>query len=254
MLNDISVYLEDILRNKSMIKEMINTNVMAYEDKIEANKIFMEEMKQEIDRINSDFQMIENKRKLEYAKSHEQFQKHDINYKLLDKTNTYYNILIKEREEEVRKLEEQIIFACQDHQNKKVKLDCVIVQIIEAEFQLKNMQKMVEEKFNQIKNEENEKEYQERYENREDIKHDKKSNYSTELKNMKEYNYKTNHIDKYLSEKLEYKSSYHENQENANSSKTKENKSLSVKDNKSEMFDTITLNSEHLRKNSCIIF
>ena len=186
MLNDIYDYLEDILRNKSMIKDMINTNKMAYEDKIEANKILIEEIKQEIDRINSDFQVVENKRKIEFAKSHEQFQKHDINYKLLDKTNTHYKILIKEKEEDIRKLEEQIIFASQDYQNKKVKLDCVNVQIIEAEFQLKNLQKIAEEKINQIKYEENELKYIELYGNKEQDEHDKLSNYTTELKNLSE--------------------------------------------------------------------
>ena len=61
MINDVSVYLEDILRNKSMIREMININTIAYEDKIMSNNLVIEEIKEEINRINSDFHFVENK-------------------------------------------------------------------------------------------------------------------------------------------------------------------------------------------------
>ena len=248
MLYDITDYLEDILRNKSMIKDIINTNKMAYEDKIEANNILIEEIKHVIDRMNSDFKVVENKRKIEFAKSHEQYQKHEINYKLLDKTNTHYKILIKEREEDIRKLEEQIIFASQDYQNKKLKLDCVNVQIIEAEFQLNNLQKMTEEKINEIKYEENEFKYKQPNENKDQDEQDKISNFTTELKNFSENNIKANKKDKYLSEKLENYSSLDEN------GILSENKTAILQDNKTELFDSITLNSEHLRKTNCFIF
>lgn len=245
MIDDISVYLEDILRNKSMIKEMINTNTMAYEDKIESNKILIQEIKNEINQITSDFQIVENKLKLEYAKSHEQFQKHEINYKLLDKTNTHYKMLIREREEEVRKLEEQIIFACQDYQNKKVKLDCTNVQIVEAEFQLKNLQNLCKEKIEKIKNE-----YDENI-----IEEEKNSKIYVAQSSSQINKDETREIDKIIYEKLNYKSSYSENISMASKHNPKSNKSFELSSYKeNEMFDAITMNSEHLKKNSCFIF
>jgi hypothetical protein len=142
--HEVSIYFDDILRNKDMIKEMFKTNILVYEDKIKSNSEKLNSLKDELTKLNSDFLLIENKLKLDYAKTHDEFQKHDINHKLLEKTLSHYKYLIREREEEIKKLEEQSIFAYQDYQNKKVKLDCISVQIVEAEFQLNNLQKEID--------------------------------------------------------------------------------------------------------------
>lgn len=148
--NEVETYFNDIIRNKEMIIDMIKTNILVYEDKIKSNNEKIIQLNEEIEKINSDFQIVENKLKLEYAKTHDEFQKHDVNYKLLDKTYTHYRILIKEKEDEIKKLEEQSIFAFQDYQSKKVKLDCVSVQIIESEFQLKSLQNQIDNHINKI--------------------------------------------------------------------------------------------------------
>ena len=122
-----------------------------YEDKIKSNCQKINQLNEDLEKINSDFSIVENKLKLEYAKVHDEFQKHDINYKLLEKTNTHYKILIKEKENEIKKLEEQSIFAFQDYQSKKVKLDCLSVQIIESEFQLKSLQNQMDKHINNLK-------------------------------------------------------------------------------------------------------
>ena len=68
------------------------------------------------------------------------------NYKLLSKTHSHYKTLIMEREIEIRKLEEKLLFGEQDFHNKKIKLDCMNIRIEEAEFHLKNL----EEKLGQF--------------------------------------------------------------------------------------------------------
>jgi hypothetical protein len=169
--SEVSLYFEDILKNKEMIKEMFKTNIMVYEDKLKQNKAKSNSIKEDLDKLNSDFQLVENKLKLEYAKSHDEFQKHDINCKLLDKTLSHYKMLVRERENEIKKIEEQSIYAQQDYQNKKVKRDCLAVQIVEAEFQLKSLQKQIDEKLNKLK---------EDHEDEEEL-----HNFNTELGNSK---------------------------------------------------------------------
>lgn len=68
----------------------------------------------------------------------------------MNKTYSHYRTLIVERESEIRKLEEKLLFAEQDYQNKKIKLDCLNIQIIEAEFQLKNMNSKLNENVENI--------------------------------------------------------------------------------------------------------
>lgn len=147
---ELTKYFEDILKNKELIIEMVNTNVLMYEEKIKINKEKIQQLKELNEKMNAESTQTENKRKSEYAKYQEQFQKHEINYKLLERTSLHYKSLIKEREEEIRKFEEQAIYCYQDYQNKKVKLDCLNVQMVEAEFQLKNLQKLMDEKINSI--------------------------------------------------------------------------------------------------------
>ena len=145
---DLGAYFEDIVKNKELIIEMINTNILMYHDKIKTNKEKISLIKEHHDKIRAEYQSSETKLKSEYSKYHEQYQKHEINYKLLDRTSAHYKSLIKDREDEIRKFEEQSIYCYQDYQNKKVKLDCINVQIVEAEFQLKNFQRMMDDKIN----------------------------------------------------------------------------------------------------------
>ena len=142
--NEMNSFFEDILKNKEMIKQMLNTNILIYNDKNESNSHKIKEIKEEIIRMEIDFQLTENQLKLQFAKAHDNVQKHEINYKLLDKTNSHYKTLIMERETEIRRLEEKLLFAEQDFHNKKIKLDCMNIRIEEAEFHLKNL----EEKLN----------------------------------------------------------------------------------------------------------
>jgi hypothetical protein len=196
---EMSLYINDILKNKDMVKEMFRTNILVYEDKIKDNELKIAALKDEINKISSDFSFVENKLKLDYAKNHDQFKKHEINFKLLEKTNQHYNILIKEREDEIKKHDEQSIYAHQDYQNKKVKLDCLNAQIIEAEFQLKNLNKSLEEKIGNVID-----------------------NGSDSF--IEEFNKSDNdEINKYLSEKIKYTSSYHNPSDN-NSVKSDTNK------------------------------
>ena len=157
---ELTKYFEDILKNKELIIEMINTNLLMYEDKIKTNKDKISQIKETHEKINGEFLNNENKLKLEYSKYHDQYQKHDINYKLLDRTSSHYKTLIKEREDEIRKFEEQSIYCYQDYQNKKCKLDCLNVQIVEAEFQFKNLQKLMDDKINNLCNNNSKKEFQ----------------------------------------------------------------------------------------------
>lgn len=148
--NEMSMFFQDILKNKEMIKQMLYTNLLIYQDQVQSNDDKIKEIKEELEKIDSDFQIVENKLKLEFAKCHDNVQKHDINYKLLNKTYSHYRTLIVERESEIRKLEEKLLFAEQDYQNKKIKLDCLNIQIIEAEFQLKNMNSKLNENVENI--------------------------------------------------------------------------------------------------------
>ncbi len=226
---EVSIYFEDILKNKDMIKEMYKTNIMVYEDKLKQSKEKSSLLKEELDKINSEFQLVENKLKLEYAKNHDEFQKHDINCKLLDKTLTHYKMLIREREDEVKKLEEQSIFAHQDYQNKKVKNDCLTVQIIEAEFQLKNFQKQLNEKVNKIIEEDgtNLSQMNNNLSNLDisDISKIDNASIRTEIPQVS--------IGNFLKEKMPYKSSYTD---------------------KSEIYQTLSMNTQDLRKKHCLIF
>ena len=77
----------------------------------------------------------------------------------------HYKSLIREREDEIRKLEEQSIYCYQDYQNKKVKLDCLNVQIVEADFQLKNFQRLMDEKINCLVNSKKSEENQNTFQN-----------------------------------------------------------------------------------------
>ncbi len=144
--NEMSLFFDDILKNKEMIKQMLSTNILIYNDKVSGNAIKIKEIKEELDKINSDFHIVENKLKLDFARNHDNVQKHEINLKLLDKTYSHYKTLILEREAEIRKLEERLLFAEQDYQNKKIKLDCLNIQITESEFQLKNLNTKLNEK------------------------------------------------------------------------------------------------------------
>ena len=215
-ISEVSVYFEDILRNKDMIKEMFKTNILVYEDKIKANSEKLNNLKDELKKVNSDFQLIENKLTLDYAKSHDNFQKHDINLKLLEKTSLHYKYLIREREEEIKKLEEQSIYAYQDYQNKKVKLDCIAVQIVEAEFQLQNLQKEVDNKINQR--------IEESRENKE---------------------YSNSHYD----EEIQLKT-----QRSIITNKTENKINKLSKPSDSSIFDTITMDNSTLSKHKCVIF
>lgn len=218
--NEVSIYFDDIIRNKEMIKEMFKTNIMVYEDKIKGNKEKISTLQEELSKINTAYLLIENKLKLEYAKSHEQFQKHEINYKLLDKTYSHYKCLIREREDEIKKFEEQSIFAFQDYQNKKIKLDCLNVQIIEAEFQLRNLQNKFDEKVNQaIEKEESE--------------YNEKLTSSTVTSEKRIEN-----VEKYISDNLKYRSNYDNS---------------SFIQNKEGVFDKIS-NSDKAKDNKCYIF
>lgn len=148
--NEMSTFFEDILKNKEMIKQMLNTNILIYKDKNESNSQKIKEIKEEIRRMEIDFQLIVNHLKLEFAKAHDNVQKHEINYKLLDKTNSHYKTLIMEREIENRKLEEKLLFGEQDFHNKKIKLDCMNIRIEEAEFHLKNLEAKLNENIKPI--------------------------------------------------------------------------------------------------------
>jgi hypothetical protein len=141
--NEMSSFFDDILKNKEMIKQMLNTNILIYKDKNESNSQKIKEIKEEIRRMEIDFQLTENQLKLQFAKAHENVQKHEINYKLLDKTNSHYKTLIMEREFEIRKLEEKLLFAEQDFHNKKIKLDCMNIRIEESEFHIKNLEEKI---------------------------------------------------------------------------------------------------------------
>jgi len=147
---EITKYFNEIIKNKELIIDMIKTNKLVYQEKNEENKKKLEELKEEADKVNNEYKSLENKLKAEYVKYHDQYQKHDINFKLLERTCLYYKTLIKEREDEVRKFEEQTIYANQDYHNKKLKLDCLNVQIVEAEFQLKNLQTRIDDKMNKL--------------------------------------------------------------------------------------------------------
>jgi hypothetical protein len=149
---ELTKFFEDILKNKDLILEMVNTNILMYDEKIKANKEKIGQIKENQEKLQAENQAQENKLKSEYAKYHEQLQKHEVNFKLLDRTGAHYKSLIKEREDEIRKYEEQSIYCYQDYQNKKMKLDCLNVQIVEAEFQLKNLQRLMDEKINSLVN------------------------------------------------------------------------------------------------------
>jgi len=148
--NEMSMFFEDILKNKEMIKQMLYTNILIYNDKVSSNAEKIKEIKDEIAKMDSDFLLVENKLKLEFAKCHDNTQKHDINFKLLDKTHSHYKSLIFEREAEIRKLSDKLLFAEQDYQNKKIKLDCLNIQITEVEFQLKNLNSKLNEQVENI--------------------------------------------------------------------------------------------------------
>lgn len=148
--SEMSMFFEDILKNKEMIKQMLSTNIIIYNDKVSSNSSKIKEIKEELGKIGSDFLIIENKMKLDFAKSHETVQKHEINFKLLDRTHSHYKSLILEREAEIRKLDERLLFAEQDYQNKKIKLDCLNIQITEAEFQLKNLNSKLNEQVDNL--------------------------------------------------------------------------------------------------------
>lgn len=240
--NEMSVYIDDILKNKEMIKEMFRTNIMVYEDKLKQNKEKSDSIRDELQKITSDFQLIENRLKLEYAKNHDEFQKHEINCKLLDKTLTHYKMLIREREDEIKKLEEQSIYAHQDFQNKKVKHDCLGVQIVEAEFQLKNLQNQMDEKLNQIIKEENYKHINSSETNK--SKFEKSASTSNQMPNLdiseitridnpsfRSVSNPTS-VNKFLKEKMQYRSTYAD---------------------QSLLLEQISMNQD-VRKKNCIIF
>lgn len=224
--NEVSVYFEDILRNKDMIKEMFKTNILVYEDKIKSNSEKLNSLRDEVNKLNSEFILVENKLKLNYAKTHDEFQKHDINHKLLEKTLSHYKYLIREREEEIKKLEEQSIFAFQDYQNKKVKLDCMQVQIVEAEFQLNNLEKEIDRQIitRQIENENL------RIGEKENTEYDKDISIGSIITN------KT--VGKILREKKDLGSS---------------NNKLKI-EKQSEIFETMSINNPSLNRSKCLIF
>jgi hypothetical protein len=224
--NEVSVYFEDILRNKDMIKEMFKTNILVYEDKIKSNSEKLNSLRDEVNKLNSEFILVENKLKLNYAKTHDEFQKHDINHKLLEKTLSHYKYLIREREEEIKKLEEQSIFAFQDYQNKKVKLDCMQVQIVEAEFQLNNLEKEIDRQIitRQIENENL------RIGEKENTEYDKDISIGSIITN------KT--VGKILREKNDLGSS---------------NNKLKI-EKQSEIFETMSINNPSLNRSKCLIF
>jgi hypothetical protein len=239
--SEISTYFDDILRNKDMIKEMLKINISVYEDKTRVNNAQILTLKDDLNKTNSEFSIVENKLKLEYAKNHEQFQKHDINFKLLEKTLLHYRCLIKDREEEIKKYEEQSIYASQDYQNKKIKLDCINVQIIEAEFQLNTLQKKIDEKIKNMALGNN---------------NNLDSNLTTQNEN-EEICYKKpkqgqENINKYIESNLGKKSSY---SESFISQKQKKN-NLSQREmhNESAVFDQITNNAHIAKRNKCVIF
>lgn len=226
IFNEVSVYFEDILRNKDMIKEMFKTNILVYEDKIKSNSEKLNSFRDELNKLNSEFILVENKLKLNYAKTHDEFQKHDINHKLLEKTLSHYKYLIREREEEIKKLEEQSIFAFQDYQNKKVKLDCMQVQIVEAEFQLNNLEKEIDRQIitRQIENDNL------RIGEKENIEYDKDISIGSIITN------KT--VGKILREKNDLGSS---------------NSKLKI-EKQSEIFETMSINNPSLNRSKCLIF
>lgn len=246
--DDMSIYFDDILRNKEMIKEMFKTNILVYEDKIKKNEEMKKELRDELNRITSDFHLIENRLKLEYGKAIEQYQKHDINYKLLEKTSAHYKSLIREREEEIKKIDEQSIFAYQDYQNKKIKLDCICVQTIEAEFQLKNLQKRLEEKMNKLIELNN---CNSTVNNGEVVYSNPNININNEYIKPP-----SKDVDKFLKENLPYRSSYVSNK--SKSVVIDNSDTRSMRSEKSELprefFDTITMNSDNIRRNNCIIY
>lgn len=231
-IQEVSVYFDDIIRNKDMIKEMFKTNILVYEDKVKANNEKLAQLKEDLARLGSEFSLVENKLKLEYAKNHDNFQKHDINFKLLDKTHTHYKMLIRDREEEIKKIEEQTIFAYQDYQNKKIKLDCVNVQIVEAEFQLETLKKKMNEHINNMID------IQKDDEENEDL-HFRKSNSSNE------------NVEKVLSERMAYRSGY---ATSIGNSKKNKFDSVASQSADKDLFDTMTMNGEGVNRNKCLIF
>jgi hypothetical protein len=240
--SEVSLYFEDILKNKEMIKEMFRTNIMVYEDKLKQNKEKSNSLKEDLEKISSEFQLVENKLKLEYAKNHDEFQKHDINCKLLDKTLSHYKMLIRERENEIKKIEEQTIYAHQDYQNKKVKHDCLAVQIVEAEFQLKNLQKQIDEKVNKII--ENDEEEVNNFNTCNSKKQIKSNSLSSPMPNLdiseitkidnSSVRTETPHfsVNQFLKEKMPYKSTYAD---------------------KTALLETLSMNQD-LPKKNCLIF
>jgi hypothetical protein len=250
--SELGIYFEDIIRNKDMIKDMFNTNILVYEDKLRSNEETLNEKKDEYNRLMNDFTLIENKLKLEYAKNHEELQKYEINYKLLEKTHSHYKTLIREREEEIKKLEQQSIFAYQDYQNKKVKLDCINVQIIEAEFQLKNLQKRLTEKMSKVTSIMKEEDEERKTSCDRSVMSDENRG-KLQIKPTKEIK----DVEKFLTDKMEYKSSY--NRSNTLPIPTKNDQSDFINQENqqtSTLRESISISHHNdiMMRNKCLIF
>ena len=147
---EVQKYFNDIIRNKEIIKNMFLTNIEAYNSKVKQNTEIIDDNKII---LNSEKRENEEKCKKiqdEINKLIEDQKKHEVNYKLLNKTVEHYQILIKDRHKDINTLKQKTIFVNQDTCNRKLQLDSLTVQIEEAEYQNKILNDALKKKNEEL--------------------------------------------------------------------------------------------------------
>lgn len=143
-------YFKEIIKNKQVIKDMYNTNIEIYEKKICENKEKIINL-EELYKINKEKNIKEiEELNLELFKQEEELKKHQVNYKLLNKTKEHYKILIKERLNDIKKYKDKNIFLNQDITNRKLQINSLEAQIQEAEYQNKTLKDVLSNKTEEL--------------------------------------------------------------------------------------------------------
>lgn len=143
-------YFDDIIKNKTMVRDMFLVNVEAYESKIKENNNKGLEIQEQItmERLKHENEVKSLKDLM--RKNDEELKKHLINLKLLSKTKEHYEILIKDKSKEIHAIKQKNTFINQDIVNRKLQLNSLAAQIEEAEFQNKNLKNNVQNKLEEL--------------------------------------------------------------------------------------------------------
>lgn len=147
---EMKAYFDDIIKSKTVIRDLFLVNVEAYDSKIKQNQNIGQELQDKVNHLKLKHESEVKIMKEQLKKCDEDLKKHAINLRLLSKTKEHYEILIKEKQKEIHTVKSKNVFINQDILNRKLQLNSLQAQIEDAEYQNKNLKASVKSKYEEL--------------------------------------------------------------------------------------------------------